>query len=237
MVLTEAFKEKIADGEVPREKLDVILNGVDLEQFRPRARHAELARYWGISHTRFVVGYVGTLGMAHGLENVLDAAELLQRTPLLFLMVGSGAERDRLQTSASKRSLKNVLFVPAQPKETIPSYWSLCDLALVHLRETPLFETVIPSKLFEAMGMGLPILLAAPKGEASKIVLEEGVGVHLPAGNPKGLAGVLESLMDSPSMLDEMGARSSVAARRYSRERQARSYLVSLEYTGVPLRL
>jgi colanic acid biosynthesis glycosyl transferase WcaI len=128
-----------------------------------------------------------------------------------------------------ERGLKNVLFVPAQRKQAMPSYWSLCDLALVHLRDAPLFETVIPSKLFEAMGMGLPILLAAPNGEASKIVLEEGVGVHLPAGNPEELARSLESLMGSRNTLNEMGARSSLAAGRYSRERQARLYLTSLE--------
>ena len=167
--------------------------------------------------------------MAHALENVLDAAKRLAQTPVLFLMVGSGAERERLLASAKKRGLDNVLFVPAQPKQAMPSYWSLCDLALVHLRDTPLFETVIPSKLFEAMGMGLPILLAAPKGEASKIVSEEGVGVHLPAGNPVTLASSIECLMGSRKMLREMGTRSAMAAQRYSRERQARLYLASLE--------
>jgi colanic acid biosynthesis glycosyl transferase WcaI len=229
VVLTEAFREKIAGAGVAREKIDVILNGVDLERYRPCPRDAALARHWGISPNRFVVGYIGTLGMAHGLENVLDAAKRLEKTPLLFLMVGSGAERDRLQASAIERGLNNAMFVPAQPKEAMPSFWSLCDLALVHLRNTPLFETVIPSKIFEAMGMGLPILLAAPKGEASKIVLEEGVGVHLRAGDPEELASALESLMASRNTLDEMGARSAVAARRYSRERQARLYLASLE--------
>ena len=211
------------------EKIDVILNGVDLERYQPRPRDAELAGSLGICATRFVVGYIGTLGMAHGLENVLDAAKRLQKTRIVFLMVGSGAERDRLVASAMERGLKNVLFVPPQPKQAMPSYWSLCDLALVHLRDAPLFETVIPSKLFEAMGMGLPILLAAPEGEASKIVLEEGVGVHLPAGNPEELARSLESLMGSRNTLDEMGVRSSAAARRFSRERQARLYLKSLE--------
>ena len=229
VVLTEAFRGKIADSGVPREKIDVVFNGVDLEMYRPRPRDAALARHWGISPCRFVVGYIGTLGMAHGLENVLDAAKRLARTPVLFLLVGSGAERERLLASAKERGLDNVLFVPAQPKQTMPSYWSLCDVALVHLKDTPLFETVIPSKLFEAMGMGLPILLAAPKGEASKIVLEEGVGVHLPAGSPDDLASSIECLMGSRKILGEMGVRSTLAAQRHSRERQARLYLTSLE--------
>lgn len=229
VVLTESFREKMAATGVPRQKIDVILNGVDLEHYRPRPRDAALARHWGISPSRFVVGYIGTLGMAHGLENVLDAAKCLEKMPLLFLMVGSGAERDRLLASAIERGLNNVLFVPAQPKDAMPSYWSLCDIALVHLRDTPLFETVIPSKLFEAMGMGLPVLLAAPKGEASKIVLEEGVGIHVRAGDPDDLASALEFLMGSRKMLDEMGMRSSLAARRYSRERQAQLYSKSLK--------
>jgi len=229
VVLTGAFREKIAGLRVSREKIDVILNGVDLEQFRPRPRDASLAGELGISPGRFVVGYIGTLGMAHGLEGVLLAAGRLAKTRILFLFVGSGAERDRLMASAAAKNLNNVIFLPAQPKEAMPSYWSLCDVALVHLKDAPLFETVIPSKLFEAMGMGLPVVLVAPAGEASKVVREEAVGLHLPSGNSGALAWTLASLAEDPHAIARMGHRSAAAAQRYSRERQASLYLESLE--------
>jgi glycosyltransferase involved in cell wall biosynthesis len=186
-------------------------------------------RQWGLQPNEFVVGYIGTLGMAHGLENVLKAAERLAGSRFRFLLVGPGAEREHLQSIALQRGLTNVTFVPAQPKEQMPRYWSLCDVALVHLKDTPLFETVIPSKLFEAMGMGLPIVLAAPRGEASKIVVEEEVGLHVPAGDAAALSAALTSIEQSPDSLAEMGVRSRSMAPRHSRERQAQLYLSALE--------
>jgi colanic acid biosynthesis glycosyl transferase WcaI len=76
-----------------------------------------------------------------------------------------------------------MLFVPARPKEEMPGFWGLSDVALVHLKDSSLFRTVIPSKIFEAMGMGLPIILVAPEGEASKIILEENAGAWVPAND------------------------------------------------------
>jgi glycosyltransferase involved in cell wall biosynthesis len=229
VVLTEAFRKKITSTGVPEEKIDVILNGVDLEQFRPCTRDVQLARQWGIQATDFVVGYIGTLGMAHGLENVLRAAEYLDGGRVRFLFVGPGAEREHLQAIAVERGLKNVVFVPPQLKEEMPRYWSLCDVALVHLKNTPLFATVIPSKLFEAMGMGLPIVLVAPQGEASKIVSGENVGLHVPAGHADALATALTSIEKIGDGLKEISDRSRFVAQNYSRERQARLYLTSLE--------
>jgi len=234
VVLTEAFRDTIAGIGVARDKIDVILNGVDLERYWPRSRDTELARRWQISPARFVVGYIGTLGLAHGLENVLDAAKRLANSPAFFLLVGTGAEKNRLLAAAKQRGLNNVLFVPAQPKDAMPRYWSLCDLALVHLKDAQLFETVIPSKLFEAMGMGLPILLVAPKGEASRLVLKEGVGVHLPAGHPADFALSLALMMSAQGTIDGMAARSRAAAPNYSRAIQARLYITSLEQACRP---
>jgi colanic acid biosynthesis glycosyl transferase WcaI len=117
----------------------------------------------------------------------------------------------------------------------MPRYWSLCDLALVHLKDAQLFETVIPSKLFEAMGMGLPILLVAPKGEASRLVLKEGVGVHLPAGNADDFALSLALMMSAQGTIDGMAGRSRAAAPNYSRAIQARLYITSLEQACRPV--
>jgi glycosyltransferase involved in cell wall biosynthesis len=229
VALTEAFRKKIVAIGVSEKKLDVILNGVDLEQYMPRVRDEGLAVRYGIHSGEFVVGYIGTLGMAHGLENVLEAAAKLRGTQVRFLLVGPGAERDRLLALASDRDLQNMIFVPPQRKEEMPRYWSMCDVALVHLKDTPLFETVIPSKIFEAMGMGLPIVLSAPMGEASRIVVGEGVGWHVPAGDPNALARLLSLLSLDQHIVRETASRSRAAAFNHSRERQAELFLLSLE--------
>src|SRR6185295_5899507 len=105
-----------------------------------------------------------------------------------------GAERERLVSEARRRALPNVVFLDPQPKERMPEVWSLCDVALVHLRDLPEFAEVIPSKIFEAWGMGLPILIAAPPGEATRLVEGEGAGLAVAPENPAALAAAVRRL-------------------------------------------
>ncbi|MGH9681519.1 MAG: glycosyltransferase, partial [Candidatus Acidiferrales bacterium] len=114
--------------------------------------------------------------------------------------------------------------------------WSLCNVALVHLKNVPLFRTVIPSKIFEAMGMGLPILLAAPDGEASSIVCREEAGLCVPAEDPAKLAAGVLLLKENRPILDQFSKCSYEAAPRYTRERQARDMLDAI-CAAVPKKL
>jgi glycosyltransferase involved in cell wall biosynthesis len=228
VTLTSAFKDSLVKRGVPSDKVDIIINGVDLQRYAPRLRDNALACQWGIAEDDMVVGYIGTLGMAHGLQNVLRAALLVSDAQVRFMFVGSGAERTRLIAKSERMALKNVTFVPAQPKELMPNAWSLCNVALVHLKNTPLFQTVIPSKIFEAMGMGLPILLVAPEGEASRIVRREEVGLCVRAEDPKELASAVLFLKENRQILDQMSRHCCEAAPAYSRERQARDVLATL---------
>jgi glycosyltransferase involved in cell wall biosynthesis len=182
---------------------------------------------------RFVVGYVGTHGMAHGLRNVLDAAELLKRNPdLRILLAGAGAERDALMADARNRGLTNVVFMPPQPKEAMPRVWSLCNVALVHLRDHPAFSNVIPSKMFEAMAMGLPILLAVPDGEARRILEADGAGMWVPPETPRALAEAIETLASESDDYKRFAEASLAAAPRHSREQQARDMLSVLDFAA-----
>jgi len=125
--------------------------------------------------------------------------------------------------------LRNVTFVPFQPKENILGFWGISNVALVHLKNTPLFETVIPSKIFEAMAMGLPILLVSPAGEASRIVQVEDVGVWVPAGDLEAFVTSIRLLQGDPGFRERLASNSRLAAPRYSRERQAREMMSCLE--------
>lgn len=229
IALTTAFKEDLVDRGVPNEKVHVILNGVDLARFEPRNKNAALARQWGLSDADFVVGYIGTLGMAHALESVLDAVEIMQDLGVRLLLVGTGAAQEDLVARASRRNLKGVVFVPPHPKERMPDFWSLCDVALVHLKNIPLHRTVIPSKIFEAMAMGLPILLGCPAGEASKIIDDDECGVCVPAEDPKALAAAVLLLKGNAEWQRQLAANSLRAARLHTREAQARRTVDVLE--------
>jgi colanic acid biosynthesis glycosyl transferase WcaI len=224
LLFTEAFRRDLLARGVPAERLDVVINGANLDLFAPRPRDEELARSLGLDG-RFVVGYLGTLGLAHGLENVLHAAELLRDTTVTFLFVGVGAAKSGLEAEARRLGLDNVLFVPRQAKEEMPRYWSLCDAGLIHLKDDPLFATVIPSKIFESMAMGLPVMYVGPPGEGSLIVERHEAGVVVPAGNREALADAARALAADAGERERLAANSLAAAPNYSRERQAEATL------------
>jgi len=229
VALTNAFKDNLTARGVIAEKIAVIANGVDLWRYAPRDRDMALARQWDLDG-RFVVGYVGTHGMAHALGNVLDTAEQLKdRDNIRFLLAGAGAERDALMAEAERRNLNNVIFMPPQPKDAMPGVWSLCGVALVHLKNDPIFAGVIPSKMFEAMAMGLAVLMAAPEGEASQILIRDEAGVHVPAEDPGALADAVIRLADDPDLLKALAGKSLTAAASHSREDQARHMAAVLQ--------
>lgn len=229
VALSPAFRDNLESRGIPPSKIATVINGVELDTYAPQPRDPELASEFGTAD-RFVVGYVGTHGMAHGLDNVLDTAERLKHVEdLVFLLVGAGAERSRLIDDAARRGLDNVIFGEPQPKSRMTDVWSQCDVALVHLRDTPVFAEVIPSKMFEAMAMGLPILLAAPQGSASDILLADDAGLHVPAEDPESLAKAVMSLRDDETLRNRLAQRALAAAPGHSRETQAQKMMAVLD--------
>jgi len=229
VALTNAFKNNLTRRGIDPDKITVVINGVDTWRYRPREADPSLVEKTGLKN-RFVVGYIGTHGMAHALANVLDAAEKLQDDDnIAFLLAGGGAERESLISDAKRRELDNVIFLERQPKERMPAVWSLCDVALVHLKNSNVFRDVIPSKMFEAMAMGLPILMALPEGEASAILKADKAGIHVPAEVPEALAKAIRRLASDPALHQKFAAASLVAAPNHSRETQALNMMAVLE--------
>ncbi|MCK5576530.1 MAG: glycosyltransferase family 4 protein, partial [Sphingomonadales bacterium] len=145
--VTYAFKKYMTDRDIDGDKIDVVRNGVELNNYKPIPREEPLAKELGLNG-RFVFGYIGTLGMAHDLQNVLSAAEILKASDdpiaqnISVLFVGAGAEFAPLKQKAAKTGLDNITFVSRQPKSEMPRYWSLCNVALVHLKNTPAMAEV-----------------------------------------------------------------------------------------------
>lgn len=229
VVVTQAFRRDIAARGIPEEKLHVVPNGADLSWCAPRPRDPSFLSEYGLAG-KFVVGYIGTHGMAHGLERVLDAAELLRDAPeVVFFFAGGGAERASLERSVARRGLPNVRLVPRQPKARMPTLWSACDLTVIPLRDDPVFAGVMPSKLFEAMAHGVPVVMSLPEGEATALVREQGCGVIIPPEDPVALAAVIRALSRSRARLNGLRERALGAAPRFSRQHQAERLLTVLE--------
>ncbi len=219
--LTEGFRTEITGRGFDPSTVEVVLNGVELELFSPAAP-AEPDVLPDMNQ-RFIVGYFGTQGLAHGLEFVLEVAE--QMPDVAFLFVGDGAQHQALVDRRAERQIENVYFVPPQPRQLMPAVIGRCDVSLVALRDLPLLETAIPSKIFEAMAMGKPVLLAAPPGDASELLASWGCGVHVPAGDVKRMVEAIAELRDVPGLVEKLGQSGRQASPSFSREVQSRNLL------------
>lgn len=203
--VTEAFRRHIVACGIAPEKITVVRNGVDLALFGGDADARQLRASLGLED-KFVVSYVGTHGMAHGLETVLNAAaQLRSHTRIAFLLVGDGAERQRLLGLRDQLALSNVTMLEQQPKERMPEIWALSDASLVVLKKLPLFETVIPSKIFESMAMGRPIILGVA-GEAREIVEEGEAGLSIEPESSASLCAAVLELANNPALGQRLGA-------------------------------
>ncbi|KMQ51305.1 glycosyl transferase, group 1 [Chitinispirillum alkaliphilum] len=193
----EGYKKKIMEKDIDSDKISVIINGVDLKKFNNENISGDKIRNRYNAPDKFVCSYIGTVGMAHGLEVVLKAASVLKSkndNSVQFWIVGDGAERSRLQSSAQKQNLDNIIFTGRLPKEDMPSVIAASDASLVHLRGTELFGTVIPSKIFELMAMNVPIIMGV-KGEAQDIVLRGNAGVVMEPDDEGSLVSCIESIV------------------------------------------
>jgi len=229
--VTESFKRVLIRRGVDGGKIEVVTNGVDLAGFAPREKDHELTARFGLSG-KFVAGYVGTHGMAHALETILEAAGRMgQRVggdTYRFILLGNGARKQELVEAAGRMGLTNVIFIDSVPKSEVARYWSLLDVSIIHLKKTELFTTVIPSKLFECMGMGIPVLHGVA-GESAGIVEREGVGLVFEPENAGELCEKLEVLRQDKALYQKCHENCLVAARRYDRSALAGRMLKILE--------
>lgn len=225
--VTQAFKRVLMSRGIRGEKIVVVTNGADSTRFSPRPKDVQLEAELGWQGC-FVAGYIGTHGMAHALDTVLDAARMLQDDPsggdYRFLLLGDGAAKGVLLQRATKERLHTLQFVDTVPKEQVARYWSLLDASIIHLKRDPLFTTVIPSKLFECMAMGIPVLHGV-QGESAELVTSNDVGMVFPPQDATALVAALRQLASDASLRERFRANGPSAARRYDRDALAAQML------------
>jgi glycosyltransferase involved in cell wall biosynthesis len=227
--LTHSFVPHIAERGGHPGKIAVIKNGVDLAVFKKSETASCIKTRLGLE-SRFVAGYVGTHGMAHGLSVVLEAAERLRHEPrIAFLLVGDGAERANLEQIRETKRLNNVVILGQRPKEEMPGLWAAIDASLILLKRHDLFKKVIPSKMFEAMAMRCPIILGV-EGEARALLDEAGAGIAITPQSAEELAAAVVKLAENPALAGALGDRGCAYVREhYDRTRLATRYLDLLE--------
>lgn len=197
VVNSRAFIDHICTFGIPKERIALVYNGIDPALFQLRERDPELLREHGLEG-RFLVAYIGTLGMAHGLVTVLDAAERLRDQPdVVFLLIGDGADRIHLEQELRERRLTNVRLLGLQPRSEIPRWIASIDVALVLLRDLPVLETVVPSKIFETLAEARPVILAG-RGEIRRMIEEAKAGFVIDPESPDQLARAIRTVRAHP---------------------------------------
>jgi glycosyltransferase involved in cell wall biosynthesis len=225
--VTRSFIPVLRDRGARR--VTFISNGADPTAFSASIDRIAVRAQYGLGD-RFVASFVGTLGMAHGLDTVLDAAEILRtREDVLFWLVGDGARRAELETQARRRGLDNVRFQGQVSRDAIPGILKASDVAMVLLRPDPLFETVLPSKMFEAMAAACPVLLGV-RGESRALLEESGGGIGIEPGSGAALAQAVCELAADPAARRRRGELGrAYVTERLSHDALAKDYEVALE--------
>ena len=236
VVVTPAFKDHLIEQwRIPSGKIAIVENGVETGLFRPATHplstRAELVRHGIHAEGRFLVCYIGTMGMAHGLETLITAAEELRSAlpQCLFLLIGEGAEKEHIMRLAYERGLDNVQFLNEQPRQDIPALVSAADVCLVMLKKSDVFKTVIPTKLLEYMACERPVIVAVD-GQARSMVESARAGVFVPPEDAHALAQTICAVAHSAEERRRMGLN----GRKYilaslSRESTAHAYIAVLE--------
>jgi glycosyltransferase involved in cell wall biosynthesis len=225
VAVTDSFVPHIAERCDNPAKVNVIKNGVDLTFFTRDGNPIAAKRALGFED-RFVAAYVGTHGMAHGLDTILEAARLTADDPrILYVMVGDGAERGRLVERAHEMRLANVRILGQRPKSDMPMVWAATDASLIILRRDDLFKKVLPSKMFEAMGMARPIVLGV-EGEAKELLYAAGAGLAITPESAEELAAAVRRLAAEPSLSTAFGESGAAYVReQFDRAKLAARYI------------
>lgn len=190
VTVTESFKTKITNKGIATQKIHVIKNGANLELFQPTQKDEKLLKELGLED-RIILGYIGTHGMAHKLDFLMDCAKQLENTKYHFLFIGSGAEKENLIKKLKEEAITNVTMLDSVPKKEIVKYLSILDVSLINLKKDDLFKTVIPSKIFENAAMQIPILIGVD-GEARALVEKYRAGLFYEPENKKSFLEVLK---------------------------------------------
>jgi glycosyltransferase involved in cell wall biosynthesis len=222
VVLGEDMRRRVLARGIDAAKIVVIPNWIDTRLVRPAAD--TLRKAWELNG-EFAVMYSGNLGLSQGLDHVLEAARLMRGEPVMFLFVGEGAAKGRLEARAAEWKLPNVRFLPYQPRERLSASLGTADLHLVPLQRG-LTGCIVPSKLYGILAAARPYVAAVEEdSEVARVTRENATGLLVEPDDPGRLVGAVRWAMANRDELAEMGRRGrQLAEAEYDRRRAVASF-------------
>lgn len=226
IAVSSGIRDRLVARNVPAAKVGVVPNGVDLRRLTS-AKKVEVPALHAF-RGKFVIGYVGTHGMAQGLETVLGAADLLRNGDIHFSFAGDGARRQAMISLARDMRLDNVTFAGLVPLDVAVEYLRACDVILIPLKRTDQIEITLPGKIFEAAAAGKPMVVSA-EGASAELVQRYSAGLVVPPEDPPALAAAITRLRHDAELRGQLARGSFALARDFDRQRFARDMLAELE--------
>lgn len=225
LVISDSMRSNLLKKKVPANKIAKIPNFIDTEFIKPMPQENPFAKQWGLAG-KFVVMYAGNIGLPHGAEVIIKAAEELKDEPdITFCFVSRGEYRDQLMNQAEKNGLDAVRFIPPQPENKVPEIWASASVSLVTYR-SGMADFSVPSKLLAIMCSGRPVIAVAEKGsEVSKIVAAADCGICVEPDRPKELAEAILYIRQNRTEAMNMGANGRhYALMHFDRKKISDSY-------------
>ncbi len=222
IAVTNAFKQVLVKRGVDANKIEVVTNGANLSLYSVREKDFELIDTLALQN-KFIIGYIGTHGMAHNLRFIVRAISKIKDPEIHFLFVGDGSDKYDVVQLAKKLNLKNITFLPIISKDKVPSYLSIIDVALIPLKKSDTFKTVIPSKIFESSAMQKPILLGV-EGEAQEIIEKYDAGLCFEPENEEDFLEKLEQIRE-PLRYKTLQEGCAKLSKAYDRNQLAKKML------------
>ncbi len=204
------------------EKVSLIQNAVDLDQFRPDVYGQAIRQRYHLDG-RFVVSHIGNMSLAHDFDLILDVAAALPE--MVFVFAGGGSQMEYIKDRIAKQCLNNVILTGILPHSDMPTLWAATDVCLISLKDHPLFSGALPSKMFEALATGTPVV-AAIRGEGTALLEQNQAGIVVPIGDASAMIAALKKLEESSELRAQLAANGRIYAERYlSPERVKQAYL------------
>ena len=223
IAVTDAFKTNLTSRGIEANKIDVITNGSNVELFYPRPKDQELLERFNLND-KFIIGYIGTHGMAHSLDFIVSSIANIKDESIHFLFIGDGAMKQKIVELANSLALKNITFLDSITKDDVPRYLAICDISLAPLKKEDNFKMVIPSKIFEASAMQKPTLLGV-EGQAQEIIEKYNAGLCFEPENEADFIQKVMLLKNDPAIYHELQKGCVKLAEAYDRKKLAAQML------------
>ena len=228
VVVTNSFKDHLSDMNIDKNKIIVVKNGFNFDRtLSPNRSVKEIEKMYDIRADQFIVSYIGTIGMSHGVDIVIRAAE--KEKDIMFLIVGEGAEKENLISISKAKSLNNIKFIDSIDWQEIVNINQLISAHLIHLRDLDIFKTVIPSKIFESMALKKPIL-AGLNGESLEIIKQSKSGLAVIQEDQNSLIDQIQYLQSNQMLLASLAENGkNYVEQNHNRKKLAYQMIKSIE--------